>query len=291
MDNKQRPVVGFIGLGVMGKSMAGHILNGGYPLYVYTRTKEKAAELLDKGAIWAATPKEIAHQAKYVFTIIGTPNDVEEVYLGENGLITNGKENTYFIDMTTSSPTLAQRLYEEGKKKGIHVLDAPVSGGDIGAKEARLAIMVGGDQQDFDTVLPLFQLMGKNIAYFGKAGSGQHTKMANQIAIAPTMIGVCESLIYAKKAGLNVQKVVDLISTGAAASFSLSSYAPRILKEDYSPGFFIKHFIKDMTIALNEAEKMNLDLPGLTLAKQMYEKLAKMGEENSGTQALYKYWQ
>lgn len=291
MDNKQRPVVGFIGLGVMGKSMAGHILNGGYPLYVYTRTKEKAAELLDKGAIWAATPKEIAHQAKYVFTIIGTPNDVEEVYLGENGLITNGKENTYFIDMTTSSPTLAQRLYEEGKKKGIHVLDAPVSGGDIGAKEARLAIMVGGDQKDFDAVLPLFQLMGKNIAYFGKGGSGQHTKMANQIAIAPTMIGVCESLIYAKKAGLNVQKVVDLISTGAAASFSLSSYAPRILKEDYSPGFFIKHFIKDMTIALNEAEKMNLDLPGLTLAKQMYEKLAKMGEENSGTQALYKYWQ
>lgn len=291
MDNKQKPVVGFIGLGVMGKSMAGHILNGGYPLYVYTRTKEKAAELLDKGAIWAATPKEIAHQAKYVFTIIGTPNDVEEVYLGENGLITNGKENTYFIDMTTSSPTLAQKLYEEGKKKGIHVLDAPVSGGDIGAKEARLAIMVGGDQQDFDAVLPLFQLMGKNIAYFGKTGSGQHTKMANQIAIAPTMIGVCESLIYAKKAGLNVQKVVDLISTGAAASFSLSSYAPRILKEDYSPGFFIKHFIKDMTIALNEAEKMNLDLPGLTLAKQMYEKLAKMGEENSGTQALYKYWQ
>lgn len=291
MDNKQKPVVGFIGLGVMGKSMAGHILNGGYPLYVYTRTKEKAAELLDKGAIWAATPKEIAHQAKYVFTIIGTPNDVEEVYLGENGLITNGKENTYFIDMTTSSPTLAQRLYEEGKKKGIHVLDAPVSGGDIGAKEARLAIMVGGDEQDFDVVLPLFQLMGKNIAYFGKGGSGQHTKMANQIAIAPTMIGVCESLIYAKKAGLNVQKVVDLISTGAAASFSLSNYAPRILKEDYSPGFFIKHFIKDMTIALNEAEKMNLDLPGLTLAKQMYEKLAKMGEENSGTQALYKYWQ
>ncbi|MED4852080.1 NAD(P)-dependent oxidoreductase [Caldifermentibacillus hisashii] len=291
MDNKQKPLVGFIGLGVMGKSMAGHILNGGYPLYVYTRTKEKAAELLDKGAIWAATPKEIAHQAKYVFTIIGTPNDVEEVYLGENGLITNGKENTYFIDMTTSSPTLAQRLYEEGKKKGIHVLDAPVSGGDIGAKEARLAIMVGGDQKDFDAVLPLFQLMGKNIAYFGKGGSGQHTKMANQIAIAPTMIGVCESLIYAKKAGLNVQKVVDLISTGAAASFSLSSYAPRILKEDYSPGFFIKHFIKDMTIALNEAEKMNLDLPGLTLAKQMYEKLAKMGEENSGTQALYKYWQ
>lgn len=291
MDNKQKPVVGFIGLGVMGKSMAGHILNGGYPLYVYTRTKEKAAELLEKGAVWAATPKEIAQQAEYVFTIIGTPNDVEEVYLGDNGLITNGKENTYFIDMTTSSPTLAQRLYEEGKKKGIHVLDAPVSGGDIGAKEARLAIMVGGDQQDFDTVLPFFQLMGKNIAYFGKAGSGQHTKMANQIAIAPAMIGVCESLIYAKKAGLDVQKVVDLISTGAAASFSLSSYAPRILKEDYSPGFFIKHFIKDMTIALNEAEKMNLDLPGLTLAKQMYEKLAEMGEENSGTQALYKYWQ
>lgn len=291
MVNENKPKIGFIGLGVMGESMASHLLQEGYPMYVYTRTREKAAKLINNGAIWCNSPKEISEYANFVFTIIGTPKDVEEVYLGENGLITNGREGSYFIDMTTSSPTLAQKLYEEGRKKGIHILDAPVSGGDIGAKEARLAIMVGGEKEDFNSVLPLLEHMGKNIAYFGKAGSGQHTKMANQIAIAPTMIGVCESLIYAKKAGLDVQNVIDLISTGAAASFSLSNYAPRIIKDDYSPGFFIKHFIKDMTIALNEAEKMRIQLPGLSLAKEMYEKLAELGEENSGTQALYKYWQ
>lgn len=291
MENEKRPVIGFIGLGVMGKSMASHFLRAGYPLYVYTRTKEKAKDLLDNGAIWVDSPKEIAQNARFTFTIVGMPSDVEEVYLGEKGLITNGLPGTYLIDMTTSSPTLAKRLFEEGEKKGIHVLDAPVSGGDIGARDAKLAIMVGGKEEDFKAVLPLLELMGKNIAYFGQAGSGQHTKMANQIAIAPTMIGVCESMIYAKKAGLNVQNVVDLLSTGAAASFSLTSYAPRILKEDYTPGFFIKHFIKDMKIALNEAEKMGIDLPGLSLAKQMYEKIAEMGEANSGTQALYKYWQ
>ncbi|WP_033829370.1 NAD(P)-dependent oxidoreductase [Bacillus andreraoultii] len=291
MVNESQPSVGFIGLGVMGESMASHLLQKGYPMYVYTRTKEKAANLMNNGAIWCGSPKEIAEHANFVFTIIGTPKDVEEVYLDENGLITNGREGSYFIDMTTSSPSLARKLFEEGKKKGIHILDAPVSGGDIGAKEARLAIMVGGEKEDYNSVLPLLEHMGKNIAYFGKAGSGQHTKMANQIAIAPTMIGVCESLVYAKKAGLDVQNVVDLISTGAAASFSLSAYAPRILKEDYTPGFFIKHFIKDMTIALNEAEKMGIHLPGLSLAKDMYEKLARLGEENSGTQALYKYYQ
>lgn len=285
-----KPSIGFIGLGVMGKSMAGHILKAGYPLYVYNRTKAKADELVEKGAIWADSPKEVAEKAKIVFTIVGFPQDVEETYLGENGLITHGKEGTYFVDMTTSSPSLAKKMYEEGKKKGIPVLDAPVSGGDIGAREARLAIMVGGDKDAFDYVLPLFEVMGKNITYLGEAGAGQHTKMANQVAIASGMIGVCEALVYAKKAGLDVQKVVDTISTGAAASFSLSSYAPRILKEDYTPGFFIKHFIKDMTIALNEAEKMGIDLPGLALAKEMYEKLAAQGEENSGTQALYKYW-
>ncbi len=290
MCAEQKPVVGFIGLGVMGKSMAGHILEAGYPLYVYNRTKSKADELLQKGAVWTDSPKAISEKAEYIFTIVGFPEDVEEIYLGKDGLITNGRPDTYMIDMTTSSPTLAKKLYEKGKDKGIHVLDAPVSGGDIGAKEARLVIMAGGDYEVYKKVLPLFQVMGKKIDYFGEAGSGQHTKMANQIAIASGMIGVCESLVYAKKSGLDVQKVVDLISTGAAASFSLSSYAPRILKEDYSPGFFIKHFIKDMTIALSEAEKMGIDLPGLKLTKQMYEKLAEMGEENSGTQALYKYW-
>lgn len=287
----EKPTVGFVGLGVMGKSMAGHILAAGYPLFVYTRTKSKAEPLLQKGAKWADSPKELAEKASVIFTIVGFPQDVEEVYLGENGLITNGRKHSYLVDMTTSSPTLARKLYEEGKKKGISVLDAPVSGGDIGAREARLAIMVGGDKEAFDYVCPLFEIMGKNITYLGGAGAGQHTKMANQVAIASGMIGVCEALVYAKKAGLDVQKVVDTISTGAAASFSLSSYAPRILREDYSPGFFIKHFIKDMTIALNEAEKMGIPLPGLSLAKQMYEKLAAQGEENSGTQALYKYWE
>lgn len=287
----EKPTVGFVGLGVMGKSMAGHILAAGYPLFVYTRTKSKAEPLLQKGAKWADSSKELAEKASVIFTIVGFPQDVEEVYLGENGLITNGRKHSYLVDMTTSSPTLAEKLYEEGKKKGISVLDAPVSGGDIGAREARLAIMVGGDKEAFDYVCPLFEIMGKNITYLGGAGAGQHTKMANQVAIASGMIGVCEALVYAKKAGLDVQKVVDTISTGAAASFSLSSYAPRILREDYSPGFFIKHFIKDMTIALNEAEKMGIPLPGLSLAKQMYEKLAAQGEENSGTQALYKYWE
>ncbi|MCU9594697.1 NAD(P)-dependent oxidoreductase [Caldibacillus thermolactis] len=287
----EKPTVGFVGLGVMGKSMAGHILAAGYPLFVYTRTKSKAEPLLQKGAKWADSSKELAEKASVIFTIVGFPQDVEEVYLGENGLITNGRKHSYLVDMTTSSPTLARKLYEEGKKKGISVLDAPVSGGDIGAREARLAIMVGGDKEAFDYVCPLFEIMGKNITYLGGAGAGQHTKMANQVAIASGMIGVCEALVYAKKAGLDVQKVVDTISTGAAASFSLSSYAPRILREDYSPGFFIKHFIKDMTIALNEAEKMGIPLPGLSLAKQMYEKLAAQGEENSGTQALYKYWE
>lgn len=283
--------VGFIGLGIMGKSMARHILKAGHPLYVYTRTKEKAADLVGQGAVWVDTPAQLLEYTSVVFTIVGYPYDVEEVYLGKDGLITNGKPDTYLIDMTTSSPSLAVKLYEEGKKKGIQVLDAPVSGGDIGAQEARLAIMVGGDADAFEEILPIFQLMGKNIAHLGKAGSGQHTKMANQIAIASNMIGVCEALIYAKHAGLDLEKVLATISTGAAGSHSLSNLAPKILKSDYSPGFFIKHFIKDMTIALNEAEKMGIKTPGLALAKSMYDKLAEQGEGDSGTQALYKYWE
>ena len=290
METEKRPKIGFIGLGVMGKSMAGHLLRAGYPLIVYNRTKEKARELLEEGAQWAESPREIAGVADVVFTIVGFPGDVEEVYLGPSGLITHGREGQCFVDMTTSSPTLAVELYRRGKEKGIGVLDAPVSGGDIGAREARLAIMVGGDREVFERILPLFRLMGKTIQYMGDAGNGQHTKMANQIAIASNMIGVCESLVYARKAGLDMEKVWSAISSGAAASFSMSNLAPRILKGDYSPGFFIKHFIKDMRIALDEAEKMGLELPGLALAKSMYENLAQAGEENSGTQALYKYW-
>lgn len=285
-----KPVVGFIGTGVMGKSMAGHILAAGYPLVVYNRTKEKANELLKNGAKWANSPKELVKQADIVFTIVGMPSDVEEVYLSENGLIENGRSGQIFIDMTTSKPSLAVHIYQTAQSKGIYTLDAPVSGGDIGARNGTLAIMVGGDKEIFDRVQDLLNVLGNNIVYQGKAGSGQHTKMCNQIAIATYMIGVCESLIYAKKAGLDPEMVLKSISTGAAGSWSLSHLAPRILKEDFEPGFYIKHFIKDMKIALEEAEKMNLSLPGLSLAKQMYEELSAKGEESSGTQALIKYW-
>lgn len=282
--------IGFIGTGVMGKSMAKHIWDAGYPLMIYTRTKEKAEELLKEGVTWASSPKEIAQSADIIISMVGYPKDVEEVYLNEDGLIPNASEGTYLIDMTTSTPSLAKTLYEEGKKRGIHVLDAPVSGGDIGAREARLTVMVGGDRKAYEKILPILKIFGQNIVYQGKAGSGQHTKMCNQIAIASNMIGVCEAIVYAEKAGLNLENVLKSISSGAAGSWSLSNLAPRILRGDFEPGFYIKHFIKDMSIAIEEAEKMNLQLPGLKLAKEMYEMLAENGEENSGTQALYKYW-
>ncbi|NHM29594.1 NAD(P)-dependent oxidoreductase [Bacillus sp. C11] len=290
MLTPENTVIAFIGTGVMGKSMAGHLLEAGFPLIVYNRTKEKAEELLKKGAQWADSPKEAAKKANVIFTIVGYPYDVEEVYLGEDGLVSNAKENSYIIDMTTSTPSLAKRIYEEALKRGIYAIDAPVSGGDIGAREARLAIMAGGDKESFDEVRPLLEKLGTNIVYQGPAGSGQHTKMCNQIAIATNMIGVSEALVYAKKAGLDPETVLKSISTGAAGSFSLSNLAPRMLKGDFEPGFYIKHFIKDMKIALDEAEKMEVDFPGLSLAKSMYEQLAESGESESGTQALYKYW-
>lgn len=283
-------VIGFIGTGVMGKSMAGHLLDAGYPLVVYSRTKEKADDLIAKGAKWAKSPKEVAEIANVIITIVGYPADVEEVYLGENGIIPNGKKNTYIIDMTTSTPTLASKIYSEAKKKGIFALDAPVSGGDIGAKEGKLSIMVGGDEETFLAMEPLFKHLGTNIIYQGKSGSGQHTKMCNQIAIASNMIGVCEAVIYAEKAGLNPETVLKSISTGAAGSWSLSNLAPRMIDGNFAPGFYIKHFIKDINIALKEADAMGMVTPGLALAKKMYEELAELGEENSGTQALYKYW-
>jgi 3-hydroxyisobutyrate dehydrogenase len=290
MISPENTVVGFIGTGVMGKSMAGHLLKAGYPLVVYTRTKEKASDLLESGAEWAETPLEVAQKANVIITIVGYPADVEEVYLGENGIITNGKENTYVIDMTTSTPTLAKRISEEAAKKGMQALDAPVSGGDIGAKEAKLSIMVGGDREDFLAVEPIFNLLGTNIVYQGKAGSGQHTKMCNQIAIASNMIGVCEAVVYAEKAGLDPKTVLQSISSGAAGSWSLSNLAPRMIDGNFEPGFYIKHFIKDMNIALEEAEAMGMMTPGLALAKKMYAQLAEKGEGNSGTQALYKFW-
>lgn len=287
---RENTIIGFVGTGVMGKSMAGHLLAAGYPLVVFTRTKEKADELVEKGAIWAVSPKEVAEKANVIFTIVGYPTDVEEVYLGKEGLVENGKAGSFFIDMTTSTPSLALKITEESKKKGIYAFDAPVSGGDIGAKEARLAIMVGGDVERFDDIKPLLLKLGTNVVYQGKAGSGQHTKMCNQIAIASNMMGVCEAVIYAEKAGLNPEDVLKSISSGAAGSWSLSNLAPRMLAGNFEPGFYIKHFIKDLKIALDEAEKMKLVLPGLSLAKSLYDQLANRGEENSGTQALYKYW-
>ncbi|AKU27543.1 oxidoreductase [Geobacillus lituanicus] len=280
--------IGFIGLGVMGKSMARHLLKAGYPLLVYTRTKEKAEDLLQEGAVWKETVADLAREADVVITMVGYPHDVEQVYFGEGGILENARPGTYVIDMTTSTPTLAKSIYEAAKQKGIHALDAPVSGGDIGAREGTLTIMVGGDEDVFLACKPILERLGTNIVRQGGAGAGQHTKMCNQIAIATNMIGVCEAMAYAKRAGLDPFKVLESIAKGAAGSWSLSNLAPRMLSGDFAPGFYVKHFIKDMKIALEEAERMNLPLPGLALAKQLYEELAQAGEENSGTQALYK---
>ena len=287
---KEQTVIGFIGIGVMGKSMARHLLKAGYELYVYTRTKAKAEELLAEGAKWAETPKEMMEHTNVIITMIGYPTDVEDVYLGEQGLITNGKPGTYAIDMTTSTPSLAERIYREAKEKGISALDAPVSGGDIGARDAKLSIMVGGAEEDFEAVRPILEVMGNNIVYQGPAGAGQHTKMCNQITIASNMIGVTEALVYAQKAGLDPNRVLQSITSGAAGSWSLSNLVPRMIKGDFEPGFYIKHIIKDMNIALEEAEKMGMDAPGLALSKTLYDQLAEAGEENSGTQALYKWY-
>jgi 3-hydroxyisobutyrate dehydrogenase len=286
----ENTVIGFIGTGVMGKSMAGHLLKAGYSAVVYSRTKEKAQDLLDNGADWAATPKEVAEKASVTFTMVGYPTDVEEIYFGENGLIHNGTSGSYLIDMTTSSPSLAIKIYEQAKRKGIQAIDAPVSGGDVGAKEAKLSIMVGGESDAFEGVRPILELLGTNVVYQGKPGAGQHTKMCNQIAIASNMIGVCEAIIYAEKAGLDPENVLKSITTGAAGSWSLSNLAPRMLAGNFEPGFYIKHFIKDMKIAIDEAERMGMEVPGLSLAKSLYDQLSEMGEENSGTHALYKYW-
>lgn len=282
--------IGFIGTGVMGKSMAGHLLKAGYAVLVYTRSQEKALELLHSGAKWRGTVAEIAKDSDVVITMVGYPKDVEEVYLGEQGLVALAKPGTYLIDMTTSSPLLARRIYDAAKTRGLMALDAPVSGGDIGAREARLAIMAGGDQEAYAAMKPIFELLGKNIILQGGAGAGQHTKMCNQIAIASNMIGVCEAMAYAKKAGLDVERVLESIATGAAGSWSLSNLGPRIIAGNYAPGFYIKHFIKDMSIALQSAQDMGLKIPGLELAKQLYEQLAEEGEENSGTQALFKLY-
>ena len=282
--------IGFIGTGVMGRSMAMHLLKAGYSVSIYTRTKEKADDLIKEGAVWRETAEELARHSDVVMTMVGYPSDVEELYLGDRGILNAAKSGSYVIDMTTSKPSLAIRIYELAKQKGIYAIDAPVSGGDVGAKEARLSIMAGGDKEAFEACLPIFSIIGKNIVYQGPAGSGQHTKMCNQIAIAAGMIGVSEAIAYAHSAGLDPENVLKSISAGAAGSWSLSNLAPRMLKDDFEPGFYVKHFLKDMSIAIEEAEQMKMEVPGLALAHKLYTELSEKGEAESGTQALYKLW-
>jgi 3-hydroxyisobutyrate dehydrogenase len=287
---KEKTIIGFIGTGVMGKSMAKNLIKAGHRVIVYNRTKAKAQELIEMGAGWKDTAAEVAGKANVIITMVGYPKDVKEIYLGEEGIIQNARPGSYLIDMTTSSPKLAKEIYEIAKTKGLYALDAPVSGGDVGAREARLSIMVGGEPEVFEKVLPIFEIMGKNILLQGDAGAGQYTKMCNQIAIASNMLGVCEAIAYAKKAGLDPKSVLKSIESGAAGSWSLSNYVPRMLMGDFEPGFYIKHFIKDMRIAMESAKEMGLKTPGLELALSIYEELADQGEENCGTQALFKYY-
>ncbi len=286
----KKETVGFIGTGVMGRSMAKNLISAGYPLNVYNRTAEKAKPLLEAGAKWKNNPSEIASASKVIITIVGFPEDAEEVYFGRRGILEGIKPGGAVIDMTTSSPKLARRIYESAKEKNVYSLDAPVSGGDTGAREAALSIMAGGDEKAFRRLRPILESMGSNVVYQGPAGSGQHAKMANQIAIASCMVGVCEAITYAKKAGLEPFTVLRSIEHGAAGSWALSNLAPRILEGDFRPGFYVKNFIKDLKIALESAEEMNLELPGLKLAKKLYEKLAAEGGENLGTQALVKVY-
>ncbi len=280
--------IGWIGTGVMGLSMCGHLIGAGHQLTVFNRTREKAAILLEKGATWADTPKDVAQASDIVFTMVGFPDDVREVIFGEAGVLAGAKAGNTLVDMTTSSPELACTIHEACSAKGISALDAPVSGGDIGAREATLAIMVGGEQKAFDAIRPLFAIMGKTIALMGAPGAGQHTKMTNQILIAGTMIGVVECLLYAVQAGMDAHQVIDVIGKGAASSWSINTLGRRIADNDFDPGFYIKHFVKDMGIALEEARRMRLALPGLALVHQFYVAAMAMGGENLGTQGLFK---
>ena len=278
--------IGWIGTGVMGASMAGHLLEAGHSLTIFNRTKKKGKTLLDGGAVWADTPAAVASRSEVVFTIVGYPSDVEETYLGAQGIFSSAGSGTIAVDMTTSSPALARQLAEEGAKKGIGVLDAPVSGGDVGAQNAALSIMVGGEKSVFDKVRPLFEKMGKTIVLQGPPGSGQHTKMVNQILIAGIMVSLCEGLLYARGAGLNPEVVLESVGSGAASSWSLNNLLPRILRGDLEPGFFVEHYLKDMRIASAEAENMQLALPGLALTKQLYQAVLACGGAGKGTQAL-----
>ena len=282
-----KKILGFIGLGVMGSSMASHLLDAGNELHVYNRTQAKATGLLSRGAVWEETPADMARKCDIIFSIVGFPQDVEDVYMGRRGLVGNGKEGSIIVDMTTSSPKLAKRIYDSAKKCCTRALDAPVTGGDRGAREATLTIFAGGDKDAFETVLPYFQAMGRTIKYMGPSGSGQNAKLANQIAIAGTMTGMCEALTFAKECGLDRQTLLEAMAGGSANSWSLANYGPRILKNDFEPGFFVKHYIKDMKLAEEAADELDLDLPAHSLTRELYEELAEGGFEDKGTQSLY----
>ena len=284
-----KPKVAFIGLGIMGQSMAGHLLAAGHPLSVYNRSPEKMAALVARGAQACTSVAQAVADAQVVITMLGYPHDVEEVWLGPQGIVASAR-SALLIDTTTSSPELAQRLAREGQAAGHRVLDAPVSGGDIGAREAKLSIMVGGEPAVFEEALPVLGCMGSNIRLMGPAGAGQHTKMANQLVIASTIMGVCEGLAYAQAAGLDPTAVLQAIGAGAAGSAQMNMMGPRIVKGDFAPGFFIEHFLKDLGIALAQAERSQLQLPGATLAKSLYDQLSARGYTRSGTQALFKYY-
>jgi 3-hydroxyisobutyrate dehydrogenase len=278
--------IGWIGTGIMGASMCGHLMAKGFPTTVCNRTKAKAEPLVQRGARWADSPKAVAEQSDVVFTIVGFPQDVREVYFGNQGVLAGAAAGTVVVDMTTAPPSLAVEITSAAAGKKVHAIDAPVSGGSIGARDAKLSIMVGGDAAVVADLMPLFQLMGPTIVHQGPAGAGQHTKMCNQIMIAGTMISMCESLLYAYKSGLDVTTMLKSISGGAAGCWALNNLAPRIVQRDFEPGFIIEHFIKDMGIALEESARMGIHLPGLALAHQLYTTTQTLGHGRKGTQAL-----
>jgi 3-hydroxyisobutyrate dehydrogenase len=278
--------IGFIGTGVMGSSMCGHVLDAGYSVTVSTRTRDRAEPLLARGATWADSPTAVAEASDVVLSIVGYPADVREVMLGGDGVLRGAAEGSLVVDMTTSEPALAVEIHAEAKARGVHAIDAPVSGGDVAARNATPSFMVGGDEEPIERVRPVLETMGQSIVRQGGPGAGQHTKMVNQVLIATTMIGVCEALLYAYRAGLDLERVLESVSGGAAGSWSLTNYAPRMLAGDFAPGFVVDHFVKDMGIALAEAKRANLSLPGLALADQLYVALQAQGHGRKGTQSL-----
>ena len=282
--------IGFVGTGIMGSAMAGHLMNAGFEVSVYNRTKSKAQPLIDRGATWCETVGECAKNQDVVISIVGYPKDVEQIYLGEGGIIDSAKAGTYLVDMTTSSPALAEKIFNAAKEKNLHAVDAPVTGGDVGAKNATLAILVGGEEEDFNALKPIFEVIGKNIVYEGTAGAGQKTKACNQIALAGALAGACEAFAYAKASGLDVDKDYSAISTGSAGSVQMTGIVHRGLDGDFNPGFMLKHLAKDLAIGLETSTSYGQALPILATVLHEVRKMEEAGKGNEGTQALLKYY-